>query len=1255
VALTIEIIGSNVWITDYENTPTGPFPIGILGVAYGSNYPAPLPNPFDNKQIIINAVGAIPWGAGIVPPGQENQWYLPHTAAGPVYSMLYGFEFTIDVETLAGESTTAWVDNDRLTFHEVFDLRMARKRGFVHPLPPNLDLEAKLVVNQVSIQHPSDPPLTPHWSTINEGINGYTGPTPNPLSFVPGSGVLDPDSAGGTWVALAGANAERGSIKVMAFEGYDNTPLQASGVVLSAIPSDDRFEGGKICDGIGKTASKYNSVLTSPLAYDDRVAEITVANGAISDVQSGDVLTITRSADPIDFASTKVGSYIIRHAVEPTGGNPYRESSPYTYAGGGGGWCPAKFPTVVDFLPAVNRLVISDLAPTPGGDVVGGKLTGFSTSYGSNPRIYVVRNADNLASTDNDEFRLAVISAQYTNIDASGDQPEFITTDYRDALGGVLTAAEFDDLTKDDYKVSGMVYWPVNVSGAAFGLPDNNCAGYDDPGGVGSVLGFRWATFRALASLNPVNDVVFDGSVGDIVTAAPGAGNLVLDSVLAESNVFIPDERTAVYDHVVRMMNIENMTQGQWDRLNGSSPGIPFAAPYYYNCILPGTLLALTDFAGPGDGHYAQSGIFLEPSMPRSALNLVADHQRVVDADHNFVPQGGLSDLDREIGMRDAESYRASGGPLLLPEDVTFFVRRIRRFHEVQDISDSCLRPLRYAYEIRRGRITAYTINAQQRGIVTAEDFIMDWETTKPVGAPKAPDAWSDGATYTGTNLGVFGDEDVNVHAGDLFRLLDENGDVVDEVEISGLLDAHQIKLQVPGITAVAPTAGMRFEIFLRRPPVPHEQSNEQLLEIVTDRKVTRTFADWTNDLGGYVPTFQPGDTWEDVANHLYDDLNSPTASQGFGSRGVRRGDIVIVDPPGTIPRTPEPGEKGIFPLGDEGIIDRTEHQAGGPDDLDDNRGFYRVTRVVDANPPHLEVTGAGTFSGTLADDIVFPEDLSLRDDFGYAVYPTVNGSWLNDDAYVDPAPPNNREGQMDLRPTRHRDSVTDSFKDYGDGLSNYSIRPFSYQIIRPSGLFSDETIDLVLSTRERILSIIELLWHAMRGYKNGRYFIFQRDTHCADLGDPTNPFDGLGLLTNDYITGIIGEVGVVPYLNNSATLSLLDRRFWILDIRLDSLTVDPTNPLRMMVAGPGDTPYTAYNDATGGGSMVRPVLPDRITNVLDRTDQFRQIRYIWLAYRTHLILGTLAAIRRFDQELPDRLEQQERALTIEETTERIG
>jgi hypothetical protein len=261
----------------------------------------------------------------------------------------------------------------------------------------------------------------------------------------------------------------------------------------------------------------------------------------------------------------------------------------------------------------------------------------------------------------------------------------------------------------------------------------------------------------------------------------------------------------------------------------------------------------------------------------------------------------------------------------------------------------------------------------------------------------------------------------------------------------------------------------------------------------------------------------------------------------------------------------------------------------------------------------------------------------------GYAVYPTISNSSLT----------SGTEAQMALRPTEKRVGGTYT-TDY------YSIRPFGYRVIRPSNLFDDETVDLVLAHRERLLSLLQLFKGLLTGERSGSYFVFQRDKHIHDLGDPANFLDGVGVLTNAFIESIVGEVGTSPYLNSSSVLSILDRRFWVLDRRLDSLVPDSNvgmrvyDPLSDPAFPSSGGPYTAYTDEDGAtpGASVRPVLPDRVDVVLDTGDRFRPIRYTWLSYRTHRVIGTLPSIDRFDAELPERLVEQQRLLDIEESTE---
>jgi hypothetical protein len=1081
-------------------------------------------------------------------------------------------------------------------------------------------------------------------------------------------GVYGLNDIGGTFSPSVVTVPEDGTLKVMGFEGFNNTPLptgtEITDLTFTAIPSSIGMDGQvSICEGTGKSESRDNSAVAFSEDYDDRLTEIVTSAGFEANVEPGDILVVKGSSDTTNIASTKTGTYLVRHVVEtPAPGDTFAPFALQTPAGSGTGWTPFLFPTFVSYDTGTNRLAVSDLFSYTGlPELGGGTPSGFTALGGE--RVYIIRSVEDLDSSDLATYKESVISAEYSAIDEIN--PAFTLVDatweYADGTN-IASEADFEALLATGFQISGMLYFPTRLGGAASGLPVQsplNIVGWDRVADS-SVVGFRWFSLSPPPKITGTVGIDFDGAA-DINKAIGPVGEITVtpSTIPAGFNTaFLADPETTVYPNVPLHFYLGKVTQVQWDTLQNNGLAFAAAAPM---CLLPNTELALATLAGV-PGLYAQTGIFLEPSVPRSVFDLTpTGNAHLVDDDVDHSLTAG------DIGMRDLEALVGASTPVpVVPEEVTFEVRRIRRFHDVLTSVGANLTPLRFAYEIRRGRITSYTHNVggKQFGIIEADGFVMEFNTDFPT-APRAGDVWNTGQTHKGTNLTPFNDPNTNITVGDLFRVLDENGEVIDEVEVAGFVETGsggisgtELRLAPPGLTALPPAAytlngGLRFEVYLRQPAVPHEQSNEQLLDLLTFEKVTQTNANYTTQTGGYVPQIQTGETYSQVANTLYDDENTDSFSQ----RGVRVGDIVIVDPAGTLPQSgglPAIPEKGVRPFGDEGVEDRpADHTAATPNPLDDNRGFYRVLEVVDTPTPHLILSGESSFTGSQVLDEVFPENVADRGTFGYTVYPTVTDSKLNSALYVDTGSPDGREGQMDLRPTRLPDATTNSYGTYSnpgsDPGEDYSIRPFSYRIIRPSTLFSDNAADLILSTRERMLSLLELLGSSISGKKLGSYFIFQRDQHCHDLGSPTDPEVGLGVFSNLLIENIVGRMGVVPFANTSDALSLLDRRFWILDRSLDTLTAKDS--ISAKKAGIGDTPYTAYTEDPGGSS-VRPVLPDRVDIVLNVEDRIRSFRFTWLAYRTHRILGTLASIQRFDDQLPERQKEEERLLQILASTE---
>jgi len=315
-------------------------------------------------------------------------------------------------------------------------------------------------------------------------------------------------------------------------------------------------------------------------------------------------------------------------------------------------------------------------------------------------------------------------------------------------------------------------------------------------------------------------------------------------------------------------------------------------------------------------------------------------------------------------------------------------------------------------------------------------------------------------------------------------------------------------------------------------------------------------------------------------------------------------------------------------PFGDRSVAERTTPTslgvvpflAGGPSELDDNRGFYRIA-AVDADG--LEIAATTDFSDAPdAPPVVFGTVSA------YAVLPTITGSQA---AFAVPPGGPGTEGQMDLRPTAFagtQGSPPNSFQG-----NHFSIAPLSYRVIRPNTLFSSETQELILIMRERTLSMIEAFEAFVRGQKYGAYFECQRDQHVSDLGTPTIPSEGKGVMSNAFVDSIRGLTMISPYANTSDALSILDRRFWIGDARLDR-EVPAFQPLSPSYATLDDNIANPESPSGEG----RPVLPDRIEEVLDTRDQLREARLAWVQARVSRETGTLTQLDRAVTQLRKRL-----------------
>jgi hypothetical protein len=826
---------------------------------------------------------------------------------------------------------------------------------------------------------------------------------------------------------------------------------------------------------------------------------------------------------------------------------PTVDHAPSVHAGSTG-WVDFRFPRIVSATTAPFRLVVDTLTTVP--------FSPTGHDFPATGRVYVIVDPADLTS---------VVYASYTAV-ATGATTTFTLTggSARDHTGGVITNAAFVAAAGVGKQVSGMVFLPITSPVPA--VASNNIVG-DSPDGT-EIGGLRFLTVSGVGGLQQT----FDSTLGPTIVdstggAAPGAdilGVWVSDApggtYTSTSTSFEPDLNTPVYENVAMFLDMRELANG------ASTFGTAVNGFAQLRCILPSQTFTADDGAGTA-GFHALVGVFLEPSFALSALDLGQSNPLVVDA--------GTVLSQQQIGMRQLALFGAAS-----PELVSFQVRRIRRFHLAADF-EADLAPLRFAYEIRTGTVASYTTGSR---VLTANG--------------------------TGTQLGGFNDKDVNINPGDVVRIVDGSGTVLDTAEIAAVLSATSVWLRAPGFTSYVPVGGETFEVYLRQAPVPHAQSNEQLLDAITEEVLYTSTANPTTGDGGKVAT----------VNELQDD-----SVADFTTLGIKVGDIVLVDPAGLLQGptgVASPPEYGAPPVGDQSVSVRGAPSwvSGGPSLLDDNRGWYRV--IAEPSTSTVQVSGASDFAGPDGSPVIYGDA-----DQEYAVLPDITGSGLT----------GTTEGQNDLRVTLPADPSNSYL-----GNAYHSVEPFSYRIIRQSGLVSAETADLILFMRERILSWMEKMNVAY--VRSGTYYVFQRDEHIDDLGSPTDPSDGLGVPSNLFITSFTGLVNVAPFANTSECLSILDRRYWCLDYRLDN---------EFPPYSVGGDPYSTFAVDNSPGTHLtvgsgRPVEPDRLEEVLDRTDMLREQRYSWVKFRANRFNGTLPSIDRFYVELPERLAAQVELLRLQ-------
>jgi len=1126
---------------------------------------------FDQQVLTIDSPAFVSIGGA---PGD-----IPEDPTNLGFSVPLWFTIDVDVSDVGAGSGTGYIDTDRLSFVESYDLRSVRSRD--EPDVDTRNVSGDLEVFTISGPGSSD--ITVNGATEVNGGLAFTWKDRSAVFPFTG-GEFD----------FTG----EGRIKVMAFEGHGNVALASTQpVVFSAIPSSPQDEIGVITAGEGSCEGGLTD-FDNRIAVDDTDIDPGVAgSGAVlGRIQPGDIAVITASNLPALVGTSKAGTYLVKHAVAPDSGANYgsytilSKTLPLNSTAGA---IQFRFPTLVSLDTFAGKLVLDTTLLSDG-------TPAWRLPIAADTRIWFIPDPTDIRT---------VVSVEYTAHNALTGEFTIDLGTIEDISGGL---ASFPDSIVPGITVSGFARAEIRFDRAGLGLPRNLVGYRNDPAAPAfpdAAFGFGKVTIGNPTSQDVAGvDTPLQPGIGPSVltraaslvneAAAPTDTPAIPEILIAEgtpiaNTSFDSDPDALVYESVAAVF-IFALDATEWTKVHGEIPFPGGASGPGVRCLYPSDTVEV-EFR-------AQAGVFLEPSVPRPVLDLASGGPKVVDAGNSLVAS--------QIGMRDGGFFGVSLAPNGT-EKVRFEVRRIRRFHKAMDNIGDLLAPLRYAYEIRTGVVDSFG----------------------PQNLPPQNQPWPYVIEAAGgTQLGPFDDDDVNVNPGDFFRLLDANGKLIDEVEIGAVVDGDRLALKAPGILAVTPAnaAGLSFEIYLRKPPVPHAQSNEQLLDLLTDEVLVERSADYAAQTGGWAPIqATPLDPRK---------LKDTDNAINFAAAGVQEGDIVIIDPAGEVrgptglPATGQ--ERGIRPFGDRSVPNRILAQpgqevpfiAGAPSELDDNRGWYRVT---EADSVSVTVNGENTFAGPGASPVTFGDEAE------YAVLPTISNSTA---PFADPGGGPGVEGQNDLRPTGFAGEYGSAGDSYQGNL--FSIAPFGYRIIRPSALFSDEAVDLICFMRERTLSFIEEFDVLLQGRKHGSYFVFQRDQHIADLGNPLIPDEGLGVMSNALIRGVAGETQISPFANTSDSLAVLDRRFWVNDFRLDGETPSFQAGVPTYATLENNSGNPAASEGDG-----RPVLPDLITGVLDNNDQFRPLRLSWIDYRVNREDGKAPEIERTAARLPKERSKQRRAL----------
>lgn len=441
------------------------------------------------------------------------------------------------------------------------------------------------------------------------------------------------------------------------------------------------------------------------------------------------------------------------------------------------------------------------------------------------------------------------------------------------------------------------------------------------------------------------------------------------------------------------------------------------------------------------------NGIYLDTTFPR----LLREYNGTTPVEFGDGTSQVRSPIQSTLGNLPAWDWY---------EEVTFTVRRLRRFTDVFSKLIYAFEGFRYLYEQRVGRVDSVVY---ANGVITLTPLKVDGEGVVDVNG-------------TDTQVGEFA---TVVSVGDQVQCVNGSNQetlYLRVLEVGSTLKCSAVRGSVSDVSN-----GDVFKVITRIPLIPELQAFDQFVdngftEVHSSSAVSGISVDTENDL--------------------------TDTNVNFQTLGVLEGDFLVIDPQGLLSGTIS--EYGSPPQGDNG-----DGTVGTPNNLDDNRGSYKVTSVS---------------GNTLTVDFYAGSKGTTRT--SYKVLPSVNG-----------------DDSQPLRITSEIDGGTYT-------TNNNSIAPFSYRIIRRKTTLDEELAGSILFFRERTLSWVEVI-RAFNQLPTQPYTWSQYESESLidDVGltDRSHPSNEI------LIQDILGNEGTKPFDNNTTCLSVYDRRMLIGDPKMSS------------------------------------------------------------------------------------------------------